>query len=193
MKNLNICIDIDGTITDPYFWLDITNKYFDKNITIDEVTEYEIAKVMGITREEYDDFYNKNKLEMHNGKISLRENAREIIEALIKLNNIYFVTARDKDLKLITYSYLKKNNIPYDDVFVLGTSYKVDTAKKLKCDVFIEDCYVNAMQLSENGFKVLLIDTNYNRKPLNKNIIRVYNWNEIYEIVNNIALHEKAL
>ncbi len=33
MKNLNICIDIDGTITDPYYWLNITNKYFNKNIT----------------------------------------------------------------------------------------------------------------------------------------------------------------
>ncbi len=78
MKNLNICIDIDGTITDPYFWLDIAN-------------------------------------------------------------------------------------------------------------------YKNALQLSENGFKVLLIDTNYNRMPLNKNIIRVFNWNEIYEIVKEMPLHKKAM
>ena len=105
VKNLNICIDIDGTITDPYFWLNIANKYFNKNITID----------------------------------------------------------------------------------------KVNTAKELKCDIFIEDSYANAMQLSENGFKVLLIDTNYNRKPLNKNIIRVFNWKEIYEIVKEIPLHRKAI
>lgn len=193
MKNLNICIDIDGTITDPYSWLYIANKYFNKNITIDKVTEYEIDKVMGITREEYDDFYNKNKFEMHNEEIKLRENAREIIEELIKMNNIYFVTAREKDLKIITYSYLKKNNIPYDEVFVLGTSYKVNMAKQLNCDVFIEDSYANALQLSENGFKVLLIDTNYNRKALNKNIIKVLDWNEIYEIIKEIPLHKKAM
>lgn len=193
MKNLNICIDIDGTITDPYFWLGIANKYFDKNITIDEITEYKIDKVMGITREEYYDFYNKSKFEMHNEEVKLRESAREIIEELIKTNNIYFVTARDKDLEILTYSYLNKNNIPYDEVFILGTHYKVDTAKKLKCDVFIEDCYENALQLSENGFKVLLIDTNYNRKPLNKNISRVFNWNEIYQIIREIPLHRKAI
>ena len=193
MKNFNICIDIDGTITNPYFWLNITNKYFNKNITIDKVTEYEIHKVMGITRKEYDDFYNKNKFKMHNEEVKLRENAREIIGELIKINNIYFVTARDKDLKILTYSYLKKNKIPYDDVFVLGTHYKVDMAKKLKCDIFIEDSYTNALQLSENGFKVLLIDTNYNRKPLNKNIIRVFNWNEIYEIVKEMQLRKKAM
>lgn len=30
MNNLNICIDIDGTITEPYYWLDISNKSFHK-------------------------------------------------------------------------------------------------------------------------------------------------------------------
>lgn len=30
MNNLNICIDIDGTITEPYYWLEISNKYFKK-------------------------------------------------------------------------------------------------------------------------------------------------------------------
>lgn len=193
MKNLNICIDIDGTITDPYFWLDIANKYFNKNVTIDKVTEYKVDIVMGITRDEYYDFYDKNKFKMHNDNVSLRENAKEVIEELIKLNNIYFVTARDKDLKLLTYSYLNNNSIPYDDIFVLGTHYKVDMARKLKCDIFIEDSYENALQLSENGFKVLLIDTNYNRKPLNKNIVRVLNWNEIYEIIKEMPLCSKAI
>lgn len=193
MKNLNICIDIDGTITDPYFWLDIANKYFSKNITIDKVTEYKVDIVMGVTRDEYYDFYKKNKFKMHNDNVSLREDAKEVIEKLIKLNNIYFVTARDKDLKLLTYSYLNNNGIPYDDVFVLGTHYKVDMARKLKCDIFIEDCYENALQLSQNGFKVLLIDTNYNRKPLNKNIVRVLNWNEIYELIKEMPLCSKAI
>ncbi|WPC41687.1 5' nucleotidase, NT5C type [Clostridium sp. JS66] len=193
MKNLNICIDIDGTITDPYFWLDIANKYFNKNVTIDKVTEYKVDIVMGVTRDEYYDFYDKNKFKMHNDNVSLRENAKEVIEELIKLNTIYFVTARDKDLKLLTYSYLNNNSIPYDDIFVLGTHYKVDMARKLKCDIFIEDSYENALQLSENGFKVLLIDTNYNRKPLNKNIVRVLNWNEIYEVIKEMPLCSKAI
>jgi uncharacterized HAD superfamily protein len=179
MKNLNICIDIDGTITDPYFWLSIANKYLNKKVNVDVVTEYEIDKVMGITRKD--------------DEVSLRENSREVIEALIKTNNIYFVTARDKDLEILTYAYLKKNNIPYDDVFVLGTHYKVDMAKQLKCDIFIEDSYTNALQLSENGFKVLLIDTNYNRKPLNDNITRVFSWDEINEIIEELLLQTRAM
>lgn len=42
MNYLNICIDIDGTITDPYYWLDFANSYFNLNVTKDMVTQYEL-------------------------------------------------------------------------------------------------------------------------------------------------------
>lgn len=193
MKCFNICIDIDGTITDPYCWLDMANKYFKKNISIEEITQYRVDKVMGVTRREYVDFYNKNKFELHSGKEPIRKDVKKTIQKLIKTNNIYFVTAREKDLEILTYHYLNKHNIPYDGVFVLGTSYKVDTAMDLKCDVFIEDCYENALQLSKSGFKTLLIDTNYNRFPLNENITRVFNWTDIYNILEKMLLQKKVI
>ncbi len=45
MDNLNICIDIDGTITEPYYWLEISNKYFKKNIKPEDITVYNIEDV----------------------------------------------------------------------------------------------------------------------------------------------------
>jgi len=63
----------------------------------------------------------------------------------------------------------------------------------LNCDIFIEDSYDNAVQLSNSGFKVILIDTNYNKLPLNDNIIRAYNWNEIFEIINEILKVKKVI
>ncbi|MCB2305324.1 hypothetical protein LGL08_03795 [Clostridium estertheticum] len=192
MKNLNICIDIDGTITDAYYWLNITNKYFNKNITEDEVTQYYIHEIMGVTLKEYDEFYQENKFEIHSEQI-LREDVQSVIKGLSELHNIYFVTAREKELTMFTHSYLKRNKILYDELFVLGSHYKVDKARELECNVFIEDNYDNAVQLSNAGFKVLLIDTNYNRKPLNDNIVRVYNWKEIYYIINKLLLQSKAM
>lgn len=193
MKFFNICIDIDGTITDPYFWLDSANAYFEKDLQIEDITQYRIDKVMGVTRKEYLDFYNKKRFQLHSEKQPIREDAKEIIQQLIKTNNIYFVTAREKDMEILTHRYLNKHNIPYDGVFVLGTSYKVDAAASLKCDIFIEDCYENALQLSKNGFKTLLIDTTYNRFPLNKNMTRVFNWNEIYTILRKMLLQKRAI
>lgn len=192
MKNLNICIDIDGTITDAYYWLESCNKYFDTNVTKEQVTEYYIHKVLGVSEEEYVEFYENNKFELHSDQ-PLREYAKSIITKLNLVNNIYFVTARDKSLTLLTQSYLKDKEIPYDNLFVLGSHYKVDIAKELNCDIFIEDNYDNAIQLSNAGFKVLLINTNYNKKPINENITRVDNWIEISIMINNLSLQSKVI
>lgn len=192
MKNFNICIDIDGTITEPYYWLNMTNKYFNKNVTEDEVTEYYIHKVMGIEKEEYDEFYERNKIKIH-WEEKIREDAKAIIKRLSIYHNIYFVTARDKSLKMLTHSYLKKNDIPYDGLYVLGSHHKVNKAKELKCSLFIEDNYDNAFELANSGFKVLLIDTNYNRKKLSQNILRVYDWKEIYYIIHELLLQSNAM
>lgn len=192
MKNLNICIDIDGTITDAYYWLDITNKYFKKNITIDQVTEYEISKVMGVEEKHYIEFYEEYKHMIH-WEQELREDVRDVINMLNMQHNTYFVTARSTDLTMLTHRYLRRYEIAYDELFVLGSHYKVNKAKELNCDVFIEDNYDNAIQLSTAGYKVLLIDTNYNRKPLNENITRVHNWKEIYSIIDKLFLQSKAM
>jgi uncharacterized HAD superfamily protein len=192
MKILNICIDIDGTITDPYYWLDEANKYFNKNVTTDQVTQYYIHKVMDIDILEYQEFYEKSKIKMHSNQ-ELREDVKKALDKLSFLHNIYFVTAREQSLTLLTHSYLKKNELKYDDLFLLGSHYKVEKAKELACNIFIEDSYENAIQLSNAGFKVLLIDTNYNRRKLNTNITRVYNWKEIYVAINKLLLHDKAM
>lgn len=192
MKNLNICIDIDGTITDPYYWLSYANQYFNLNITENEVTEYSIHKILNIEEKAYLKFYEELKVEIHS-KQPLRKDVKEILDILHKYNNLYFVTAREKSLELLTFSYLLNNEIPFDEVFVLGTHNKVPKANELNCNIFIEDSYDNAISLSENGFKVLLLDTNYNRLPLNSNITRVNNWNEILQIINEISIEKEAI
>ena len=192
MKNLNICIDIDGTITDAYYWLNLSNKYFNTNVSKEQVTEYSIPNVLGVEESVYAEFYENHKFQIHLEQ-ELLPNARKLINKLSIYNNIYFVTARDKSLTMLTHGYLKKNEISYDGLYVLGSPDKVETAKQLNCDIFIEDSYDNALQLSNAGYKVLLIDTNYNRLPLNDNITRVYNWKEIYKIINKLLLQYEAM
>ena len=192
MKNLNICIDIDGTITDPYYWLSYANKYFNSNIQESQVTSYNISKVLNVEESDYLEFYEKFKFEIHTKQI-LRDKVKDIVDKLYKLNNIYFVTARDKSLELVTFLYLLNNEIPFDEVSILGTHNKVPKAIELNCDIFIEDSYDNALDLSNNGFKVILLDTNYNRLPLNSNIIRAYSWNEILEIITEITKEKEVI
>lgn len=193
MKKLNICIDIDGTITDPYYWIQKAGEYFGKQVNIDEFTEYEFYKILDIPAEDYCEFYEKNKFELH-AKDKLQDNAMEVINMFFSNNNIYFVTARDKSLELLTYSYLKSNDIHFDGLFVLGSHYKVNQAKILNCDIFIEDCLNNALTLSKAGFKVLLMNTTYNQYDLSStNITRVYNWLDILLYINSILYSNKVV
>lgn len=192
MKKLNICIDIDGTITEPYYWLDCCNKYFKTNITEKDITKYSISEVMGVSEESYLEFYEMYKYEIHSTQ-KLRNDVKIIIDKLMLFSNLHFVTAREKDLTLITHEYLRNNSIQYDNLFLLGSHYKVNKATELNCDIFIEDNYKNAIELSEAGFYVLLLDTNYNRGTLNSNIKRIYNWIEVYENIKNLFLDMEAI
>lgn len=191
MKGLNICIDIDGTVTDPYYWIEPCNKYFNTNVKKEDAKDYNICKTFNISEEDYIKFYEEKKYKIHWDAKVIPE-APGIVNKLGKVHNVYFVTARDERLTLLTRSYLKHYNFKYDELYLLGSHHKVEKAKKLNSDIFIEDSYDNALMLSEAGFKVLLIDTNYNRFELNKNIERVYNWDEIYKIINKLPLQEST-
>jgi uncharacterized protein len=192
MKHLNICIDIDGTITDPYFWLEKASNYFGIDISYDEFVQYEFHKVLKISEEDYNKFYETYKFEYHSRDI-LRSSVIQVINEFYDHNNIYFVSARDKSLELLTISYLKNNKIQFDELFVLGSHFKVKEAQKLKCDIFIEDSLNNALDLSEAGFKILLMNTPYNQGELNENIKRVYDWIDILFEVNNLIYSDKVV
>jgi len=187
MKKLNICIDIDGTITDPYHFIPYMNEIYNENIKAEDCYTHKL-----------EDLYNKSIEEIlkkfHNEysycyKVAdVVEGSHEIITKLYKKHNLYFVTARSNILEQHTLEWLMEKEFPQIDVHLLGSYYKVDKAKELKCDIFIEDNPDNAIDLAKEGIKVLLIETNYNKDISHDNIIRVKNWYEIGDIIKKISL-----
>ncbi len=183
MIKLNLCVDIDGTVTTPYYWLKDANNYFNTNLRPEDVMEYDIHNVLNVEREEYMKFYDIYGEELH-AKAKLRNRARRILCKLAEYHDIHYVTAREKRMTKVTYWWLEKKKLPIKGVHILGSHHKVNKANELNCDIFIEDRYENALELSRAGFKVFLIDCNYNRMPLPEEIIRVKDWNEIYDKIN---------
>ncbi len=184
MKQLNLCIDIDGTVTEAYDWIPRVNSYFNTNITPRDVTVYEIHRVIGVDRAAYELFYAIYGEELHQ-ECQIRKGVRKILTNLYKHHQIHFVTAREERMKNVTYLWLSHHKIPMDSLTLLGKHDKVNTAKDLNCDIFIEDRYENAIQLSQAGFEVLLIDCNYNKGSLPAKVTRVANWFEIENIIKN--------
>ncbi len=193
MRELNICIDIDGTLTDPYYWLPYANGFFRKQMTEDEITVYSIAEVMQVSDVEYADFYMKNRYNMH-GSPNLRQDARYYVEKIYENHQVHFVTAREQALEVITLAYLSQKRIPYDSLHVTGSPNKIVQAEALDCDLFIEDSLYNATLLAQAGYIVLLMDTNYNRSDLLHPLIsRVNTWQDVFAKVTRLATALQAI
>lgn len=186
MKRLNICIDIDGTMTDPYYFMPYFNKYFGKKLTEEECEHHRIDKLYGLSRDEIEIFYEKEGENMHRNATILPK-VKQVIDNLKINHNLYIVTARRKEMEHITKEWLNKHDINDIKLYSLGSYYKVDKALELNCDVFLEDNPQNSIELANAGIKVLLMDTNYNKMVSHKNIIRVENWNDIMLHLSNMA------
>jgi len=186
MRKLNIGIDIDGTVTEANDWLLEANRYFKKSIQPKDVTRYEIEKVMGVTKEEYDEFYALCGEKIHTDT-KMRFGVQEVLKSLSKNHGLHFITAREEKMRDVSVGWLRQNKIPMDTITLLGHANKAGQAKELECSLFVEDSYNNAMHLAKAGIDVLLIDCSYNKGHLPKNVTRVHNWFEIRQIIKNIS------
>lgn len=184
MNKLNICIDIDGTITNPYHFIPYLNEMYEKNFTEQDCTTYKWEEMYEV---DMDDLLAKfHNQYMHSYKeAQVVEGAKDIIGELYRDHNLYFVTARSEILTDITKEWLIENGFSEIDVHLLGSDYKIDKARELSCNIFIEDNPSNAVQLADAGMKVLLIDTNYNKNIDHENITRVNSWADIKVFIEN--------
>lgn len=182
MRKLNLCIDIDGTVTEPYYWLDKVNEHFNVSVKESDCIYYDIHKIVGIKEEEYMDFHDEFSETLHR-ESDVRLGAVQVVNRLYRKHNIHFVTARNKDMYDVSIEWLDRYKFPMDSIHLLGSHNKVKKAQELDCDIFIEDRYENAIQLSEEGFDVILIDCNYNKGITPENVYRVKNWYQIERII----------
>lgn len=186
MSKLNICIDIDGTITSPYHFIPYLNELYNKNITEIECNTHDWETLYGIDMNTMLVEFHENYLHSY-GEAKIVDYAKEIIDKLRENHNLYFVTARNEKLGDITTNWLYKNGFAEIEVYLLGSDYKIKKAKELECHIFIEDNPSNAVQLANEGMKVLLIDTNYNQGIEHNNITRVNNWIDIDKFIDNLS------
>ncbi len=178
---MNLCIDIDGTLTDPYYWLKRANDYFGTSVKPEEVTYYSVEEALNLTPGTYNLFYHLYGRLIHK-EAEIRFGVQDILNRLAQQGHqIHYVTAREEGMRKVTEEWLEEYELPMDSLTLLGTPNKIWKAKQLKSDFFIEDSYDNVIQLSKAGFKVLLIDCTYNQGDLPHNVVRVKNWNEIYK------------
>lgn len=195
---MNIGIDIDGVLTDLENYIDtVGKKYMNENGLDFDDTMNQNTIYGFLSKEDSHRFWNTH-WEHYATTIKVRKNASNIIEKLKNDGNkIIIITARtydsqiikdgikrQKSMKKLIINWLNKNNIKYDKI-VFSNLNKLKDCLDNKIDIMIEDSVSNIEQLKDY-MKILCFDAKYNQSYANSQIYRVYNWNDVYNIINKI-------
>lgn len=194
---MRIGIDIDNTITDTLpilkkYCKEYNEKVVKRNLVMHEegVASYNLYDW---TEAENADFCEKY-LEKIVLQAEVKTHAREIIAKLKEEGHqIYVISSRAVPVFKTPYEttekFLKEKEIVYDKLLV-GKVEKKSSCIENQLDVLLEDEPKYIMQMAE-FMPVILFDEIYNKQCTGKNVIRVNDWDEIYEKIQEIAKMKK--
>jgi uncharacterized HAD superfamily protein len=178
-------IDIDGTVTSPDSLLPFINKAFNLNILYEDVNQYELTPFVNVGEKEFAKWFTENEPMIYKESPP----ANGVIQVLKKWTHkhaLFFISARGPHLLDVTEEWFYQNGLTFHHIELIGSHNKVETVKKHNIDIFFEDKHDNAVIIHEEcSIPVLLFDTPYNQDPLPKGVIRVKNWKEADEWVEN--------
>ena len=176
MRKLRIGIDIDGTLTCPTAFISFLNQSFQSCITLDDLKECSIKQLLNISPEVFNKWLKETESIVYGG-LPLAKDAKNILMQWHMQHELYYITARKKSLQATTLKLFDQNEIPFDHIDFVGTHNKIESVKKYKINLFIEDNYNNACLISRKcNIPVLLMDVPYNRKSEQQNVFRISGW-----------------
>jgi len=177
---LRIGIDIDGVIVDTINYVaSELSKYLNRKVTPDEVAHKleRIENIAGIFAE------NGERLLC---SLDPLEDAVDSINKLAEEHDVYIISARFHVHYDITVEWIKKHGIKAEEVIFTEGKGKLAVCREKGIDVFIEDSVKNALELADNGIKVILFSAEYNSSVKREDIIRCDNWKCILKAIDMI-------
>lgn len=177
-----IAVDVDDVICNlQEVVIDIFNKKFGSNYTLDDFKEYDIMNILTTQ----DAMVMKEMYGMSGlyDKVKPIPGAQEALEKLINLGHqVYLVTAAIPETYGEKVAFIKRF-FPYiDDGHIVAMKHKY----MFKCDVMVED-NLQAL-LAKPYYHRICFDRPWNRaiNDWTYDIHRCKNWNEVVEVVNKI-------
>jgi len=114
-----------------------------------------------------------------------KDAAQVLTELKRRGHKIYLISSRPKQLQPTTFKWLRNNDIPFDDLKVIGRSVpKGFYGRKLYLDSFVDDYEPNLESLLKYKSRwrkgLMLMDRPWNRGSIDgSKFKRIHNWQEI--------------
>lgn len=188
-NNLKIGIDLDDVVFDSMNeFLKILKETHRIIFDFKEINSYSLHEIFNLTKEDIEKIM--KKVDWIN--LTTLETSKESILSLSKNHKIYFITSRTFEEG--TEESLTKHFSEFDFKLFFSSNPHAGTSGKSKgeiceefgIDLMIEDNYEHCLSCAEKGIKTFLLEKPWNKNSkYHKNIIRVKNWDEILEEINN--------
>ena len=189
-----IGIDIDGVLTDVYNWYLINGREYAKSIDKHLINDkaYDARGMFDLTEDEFADFIDK-KIWDYAANEPAKKDAKEVLKQLSKNEyELIIITARykaDKDneqgikMRECVKRWLDNNELKYDQIIFSRDKKKICEDNHI--DIMFEDKPSTIVELSEY-IPVICFNAPYNENIEGDNIYRVYDWNEVCNIVDSL-------
>src|SRR3954469_21242556 len=112
-------IGIDGTVTCPSALLPFINEGFGLNITLADVIEYDLNKVVNVPEEKFAKWFIENEPIIYQ-ESPLAEGAEKILNIWQKKHELFFISARGSHLLDNTKEWFDKKGLSYDHIELIG-------------------------------------------------------------------------
>jgi uncharacterized protein len=184
-KQVRFGLDIDGTVTCPETFIPYLNKHFQTNITLADITQYELFPLLNVTKEQFWVWMKEHEPTIY-ANAKLAAFFTDVSKNWQDVHHFTYISARGNHLITITEEWFQKHNIPYHHIELLGQHDKINAVKKHNIEIFFEDKHDNACEIAQEcKIPVILMDTPYNQDPIPEQVIRVKDWKEAAHWVNN--------
>ncbi len=195
---MNIGIDIDGVLTDMENYISVFGKKYAKENNIDFDEKMDNNTIYGFfTKKDNEKFWDRY-WEDYAENVEVRTSASEVIKKLRNEGNyIIIITARtydkpiiksgkkrQKNMEKLIIKWLNKNNIIYDKL-IFSNLNKLNNCLDNHIDIMLEDSISN-IEILKDHIKILMFNTQYNKFYQDDKIRKVYNWNDIYNAINEL-------
>ncbi len=178
---MRVGVDIDGVLNDILsICVEGLNDYLEVTLTTEDMTDYNFAKSYQVPQEKVVEFFIREETNILRNAAP-QQNAAETLFEMNKQHQIILVTARPENQRKVTEEWLKKHEIDYDKLIMVGSSDKRKACLKERIDVLIEDSLENALMVNGQGIPVILMNAPHNQGKLPQGITRVSCWLEAEE------------
>ena len=180
------------------------NKKYGTNITIKDVTTYDIDKIWNCTPEEASEKVLEFMLTDNHDVTPPISGAIEALKKLSIDHELHLISSRGDMVADTTLKWIDKNFPNHFKSIQLTNQYlgvpnkvrsKSSVCHELGVEVMIEDSLSQVANISPVVKRVILLDCPWNQGELPENVTRVYSWDEILENIMQInikKLHQDA-